>query len=103
MGISVDLIVKRDKSKRNSDYVEYHIYDGKTLRVLAIVVKKSSVHEILAKTNVENPKAHPDLRYLAAKLESNFLGSEFSLKYIPKNSPQSNATNKPAQSSLSSK
>ena len=36
----------------------------------------------MAKNNIENPKAHPDLTYLTAKMESNFLGSEFILKNI---------------------
>ncbi len=47
-------------------------------------MKQHGMHEIMAKMNVEDPKAHPDLRYLTAKLESNFLGSEFILKYVPK-------------------
>jgi hypothetical protein len=79
--VTIDLIIKREKSKKNSNSIEYQLFDAKTLRTIVLVVKKSGVHEIMAKKNVEDPKAHPDVKYLTAKLESNFLGSEFILKY----------------------
>jgi hypothetical protein len=86
--VSIDLIIKRDKSKKNSDSIQYQLYDSKTLRMIAVVSKKSGVHEIMAKKNVEDPKAHPDVKYLTAKLESNFLGNEFILKYVPRTNQQ---------------
>jgi hypothetical protein len=67
-GVSIDLLIKRDKSKKNSDSIEYQLYDSRTLRMLAVASKKSGVHEIMAKKNVEDPKAHPDVKYLTAKL-----------------------------------
>ncbi len=82
--MTIDFLIKRDRSKKNSDSIEYQLYDSKTLRTIVLVIKKSGVHEIMAKNNVEDPKAHPDLKYLTAKLESNFFGSEFILKYVPK-------------------
>ena len=50
--MTIDLIIKRDKSKKNSDSIEYQLFDAKTLRTIVVVVKKSGVHEIMAKKNV---------------------------------------------------